>query len=279
MLNKLITFIKLEIIHIEKRYSDKKLLPQLRSQVHVLEKRIGEGETNFLKVISARRLYFEAKNRDLLSLDEIDWCNHVLFGKSRHQKISDKDNNEMSSDLSTIIENRRSVRFWQESDISEEVFKELVEAAKWAPSSCNKQPWRFIVTSDKEKIKLLYTVKGQKFIKDAPYCILVIIDKNSYGNEDDFRYFSGLDAGAAIQNLLLKAEELGLGACWVNWTPTSVSNNQNQKVKETFKIPSDFDVISIIPIGKPKEKPSAPSRKDTEKILYFKNFNPAKERK
>ena len=148
----------------------------------------------------------------------------------------------------------------------------MIEAAKWAPSSCNRQPWHFIVTRDKNKINILYNIKGQKFLKDAPNIILVLVNKNAWSNEKSYEYFSRLDAGAAIENLLLKAEDLGIGACWVNWMPKSVSKEQKERIHKEFNIPNHLEIISIIPIGKIKEKPSPPGRKDTTDILDFEKY-------
>jgi nitroreductase len=271
MMVKLIAFVRLEFIHPEKKISDDELMPRLRALIHVLEKRISEEETDFLKMISAHNLYFEAKKRKLLSSNEIDWCEHVLFGKIKQHK--DIHNVENSHNFSIVVKNRRSIRSWKKAKINNEIFEELVETAKYAPSSCNRQPWHFVVTGSKEKLDLICTVKGQKFLKNAPYCILVLINKNAWSREDSYKYFSGLDAGAAIQNLLLKAEDLGLGACWVNWEPASISRIEDEKIKKSFDIPKNYEIISLIAIGKPNEKPLPPGRKDTKDIIHMEKFN------
>ena len=247
-------------------------MSKLRTQIHILEKRIGEEKTEFFKMISARNLYYEARKRKLLNSDEINWCEHVLFGKPRQIKKRDADYRNATDNILDTIKIRRSIRSWNESVLDNEVFEELVNAARWAPSSCNRQPWHFIVTREKEKIKVLSKIKGQKFLKDAPYCILVLINENSYGNKSDFKYFSGLDAGSAIQNLLLKAEQMELGACWVNWKPESISKRDNKRVKRLFDISNNFHIISIIPIGKIKERPKPPGRKNVSDILDFESM-------
>ena len=269
MFIKILSIIKFEILRIEKRLSNEELKKRLRPIIHVLEKRISEEKTDFLRKYHAHKLYFEAKKRDILSSDEINWCEHVLFGKTR---IIKRRTNKKGKNFSDIVIDRRSVRDWQNSKIPNELFEELVECAKWAPSSCNNQPWHFIITNNPKKIGLLNQIKKQKFIEKAPYCILVLVNRNNYGREESFNYFSGLDSGAAIQNLLLKAEEIGLGACWVNWNPTSIDKSNEKKVKEAFKIPEKLKIISIIPIGKPKKQPNPPGRKGTNEILHFEVF-------
>ena len=264
---------KLDYLNIAEKLSNEELMPRLRTVIHVLEKRNLEEKTNFLYYIKAHKYYFEAKKRDLLSSDEIYWCEKILFGKSRNKKSNSQKNDTTSREFIDVLKNRRSVRIWKQAELENEVFKELIDAAKWAPSSCNRQPWNFIVTKNKDKIELLYKIKGQKFLKDAPNCIIVLINKKAWGDKKSFEYFSGLDAGAAIQNLLLKAEDMGLGACWVNWNPKSLSQQDEGKVKEKFNIPENFEIISIIPIGETESSPSAPGRKDTLNLIHFESYN------
>jgi len=273
LIDKYIYLFRLEYLNLEKKLSDDKLMPKLRSVVHALEKRNIEEETDFLRLIRARKYYYEAKRRDLISAEEKDWCENVLFGRPKERKSTPRKTEPTSCKFSDVLKKRRSVRIWQKGELEEEIFKELVEAAKWAPSSCNRQPWHFIVTRNEDKIRLLYEVKGQKFLKEAPNVILVLINKNAWSNEESYEYFSGLDAGAAIENLLLKAEELGLGACWVNWKPTSVSEQDKERIKKEFNIPNHLEVKSIIPIGEIDEKPSPPGRKDTNEFLDFEKYS------
>jgi len=272
LLDKYIYLFKMDFLNLDKKLSDEELMPKLRSNIHVLEKRIIEEETNFLKMIKARRYYIEAKKRGLLSEEEKEWCEKVLHGKRKKKEFSSPDDNR-STNFSKILRERRSVRTWTQSKLEKEVFKELIEAAKWAPSSCNRQPWHFLITRSKEKIELLYKIKGQKFLKDAPNCIMVLINRKAWSTKKDFEYFASLDAGAAIQNLLLKAEELGLGACWVNWNPKSISKKEEEEVRKAFDIPKNLEVISIIPIGETESSPTPPGRKNTLDIMHFENFD------
>jgi nitroreductase len=264
--------IKMEFIHNEKKISDNKLLPELRTNIHVLEKRLNSRVIDYIKIAKTYNFYMEAKKRNLLSIDELEWCDRVLFGKN-NEECEEYNDKISSKEVLGVIKNRRSVRSWKNENIKRKTFEVLIEAAKWAPSSCNRQPWQFTITEDRIKIKTLSVIKKQNFIEKAPYCILVSINKKAWSDESGYNYFSGLDAGAAIQNLLLQAEKLRLGACWVNWNPNSVSKIDYEKVKKMFSISDDFEIISIIPIGKPNEKPSAPGRKKTEDIVRYSELN------
>lgn len=266
-------FTMFEFFNVQKRMSKEELLPKVRSNIHSLEKRIineEEEEISFLRMWVARKLYYEAKKREILSSDEEEWCKNILFGKRKRK--TELSNEEKTEGFQNILKGRRSIRSWKDSKVSNKKFRDLINAAKWAPSSCNRQPWHFIITKEEEKIDSLYKVKRQEFLKEAPYIILVLINKKSWSDKKSFEYFSGLDAGIAIQNLLLKAEELNLGTCIVNWKPSSISKDEEKEVREKFNIPSYLELMCIIPIGEYNEKPSPPGRKATDEILHFEDF-------
>ncbi len=267
-----IFIIKSKLLDFDRKLSDGRIIPKLIAEVHVIEKEIHEEKIDFLKMVSARNLFFETKRRNLLSSDQENWCNRVLFGKYIEEDQFQIKKNDQSKELTKVIKERRSVRSWLKSEINNSLFEELIEASKWAPSSCNRQPWHFILTKDRNKIELIYKIKGQNFLKEAPYCFIVLIDKNVY-SMDSYDYFSGLDAGAAIQNLLLRAEDLNIGACWVNWSPHSLSDTNNEILKRKLNIPSHMEIISIIALGQIKNKPLPPGRKDTKDILHIEQFD------
>ncbi|MFX0071606.1 MAG: nitroreductase family protein [Candidatus Hermodarchaeota archaeon] len=256
-----------------KSLSNEKLEARLRARVHGIEKQgLDEESTDFASMIIGRKLFHEAKSRKLLSDEEIIWCERVLFGKDtikEIQKISDK----IDENLFEIIKNRRSVRSWQEGKITDNEMKMLVEAAKWAPSSSHRQTWHFLLTRDIEKIKIISKIRGQRFVNKSTNCIIVLINIEAY-DDIESEYTPYLDAGAAIQNLLLMAHTIGLGACWVNFGKYEIPNQDDmEKIKDLFNIPKNFKIVSIIPIGRlPSRTFNAPGRKASEDIMHIEEF-------
>lgn len=246
--------------------SEKNLKYQLRKYLHVLEKSNPEDGRYLHNILRAQHVYKEAKRKKLLSKDEIEWCERVIFGKSKSDK--DEYSSESLEEIDRVIKNRRSVRqSWKEEPLTEEDFKELIEIARWSPSACNRQSWDFILTNDKEKVKLLADQRG-KWIEDAPSCILVTVDMAAY-NEVESSYSPYLDAGSVIQTLLLKAETMGYGTCWVNFGEVEVDEEAREEINEVFSLPSGHKIVSIIPIGKYEKKPKAPGRKGPESMMYW----------
>lgn len=254
------------------KLKNEKLEAQLRTRVHAVEKRGNiEGNSYALSMILGRKYFFEAKKRNILSQEEIDWCELVLFAKELKKQIKIKTEENNGKLINTIIA-RRSIRSWKGGELNKDDFELLINSAKWAPSSCHRQPWHFLLTNERDKIKLLSEIRGQKFVKGAPSCILVLINIDAY-KEEEVNYTPYLDAGAAIQNLLLTAESLGFGACWVNFGKMEVDDKNMAKAKAAFAIPKEFKIVSIIPIGKNSgAKPHAPGRKSTKNIIHIEKY-------
>ena len=155
-------------------------------------------------------------------------------------------------DLDTAILTRRSIRTFSDKPVSGETVDSLIEAAIYAPSAGNKQGWRFIIVDSDEIKKTLCAFNGiampngHDLIMRAPLGIVVLyrndVSKNLYEYKDHIQ-----TAGAAIENLLLKATELGLGTCWICKLPTQ------KKMRKLFGIPKCYDVIAYIALGYPGE--------------------------
>jgi nitroreductase len=171
--------------------------------------------------------------------------------------------------LFKAIKQRRSVRAYTREDVSEEEVKKLIEAARWAPSAGNIQPWRFVIVRDAEvKRKLAEAALNQTFIEEAPVVIVVCTDEarssQGYGNRGATLYCIQ-DTAVATQNILLAAHALGLGTCWVGAF-------REELVKKTLNAPMNMRPVAIIPVGHAAERPRAPSRRSLEEIVHRETF-------
>lgn len=172
-------------------------------------------------------------------------------------------------DLFKAIKQRRSVRAYTREDVPEEEVKKLIEAARWAPSAGNIQPWRFVIVRDtKIKQKLAEAALNQTFIEEAPVVIVVCADEvrssQGYGNRGATLYCIQ-DTAVATQNILLAAHALGLGTCWVGAF-------REELVKKALNAPMNMRPVAIIPVGHAAERPRAPSRRSLEEIVHYETF-------
>lgn len=149
---------------------------------------------------------------------------------------------------------RRSVRIWREEDVPQPLIDQLVEAASWAPSACNQQPVRFITIRDRETIRM---IPGDGCFEMAPVILVVALDRRSYEFLNTIPVYNPvLDAGAAIQNLLLMATALGLGTTW----GTFGNRPQNDAVRARLHLPDSMEMLTYVAVGWPADFPPPPAR-------------------
>src|SRR3989344_2819881 len=148
-------------------------------------------------------------------------------------------------DIAPYILNRWSPRAMTGKPIPDNILMSLFEAARWAPSSYNAQPWRFIYAKrDTEHWNTLFNLMGefnQSWTKDAAVLVVVISRKNFEHNEKP-SVTHMFDAGSAWENLALEASHRNLVA-------HGMEGFDYAKAKATLKIPDNFEVCAMIAIG------------------------------
>ena len=172
-------------------------------------------------------------------------------------------------DVFETIKGRRSIRAYRDIEVPQEIVEKLIEAARWAPSAGNIQPWEFIIVRNPEtKRRLAEAALGQSFIEEAPVVIVVCADEErsarGYGTRGRTLYCIQ-DTAAAIQNIHLAACALGLGTCWVG----AFKEDEARKI---LNIPGGVRPVAIIPVGYPAESPSPRSRRPLKEIIHYERF-------
>lgn len=165
----------------------------------------------------------------------------------------------MSENASTalgFILGRRSVRVYAPGEIDDATVTRLLEAAMAAPSAMTKDPWRFIVVRNSAQLsEMAAALAGGKMLATATLAIVVCGDQDTALD----RQLSYLlqDCSAAIENLLLAAHTLGLGACWVGVHP---SEPAIRRIKELFAPPKSIVPVAVVSLGLPGEQPEPRTR-------------------
>ena len=170
-----------------------------------------------------------------------------------------------------IVKARRSVREYQSRPVKEEDIVAICEAARWAPSASNAQTWRFIAVTDRGLIdrlcnEALRPVIRNKWLRQAPLIIVgcshLDIVANRIGTRVTGIEYYRIDLGIAMEHMVLKATELGLGTCYVGWF-------KEDKVKELLGIAERVRVSVLLAVGYAADRPPAKrSRKPLGRILF-----------
>jgi len=158
--------------------------------------------------------------------------------------------------INPLILNRWSPRSMTGEELSDEEIMSLFEAARWAPSSSNAQPWRFIYakrnTEQWDKLFNLMFEGNKIWTKNAAVLVVVISRRNYEQNEKPSRTYQ-YDAGAAWENLALEAATRNLAA-------HGMAGFDYEKARKDLDIPDIFDVMAMIAIGKRGLKESLPAQ-------------------
>ncbi len=159
---------------------------------------------------------------------------------------------------------RRSIRKYKDQPVEKEKVEQLLRAAMQAPTSGNQRPWEFLVVENRESLKKLsLTSKYSMMVAKAPIAIIML------GNKDLFQYPEDWekDLGAATQNLLLEAVDLGLGAVWIGVAPLI---DCMENVRAVCELPSNIDPFAIVAVGYPLEEKEPIDRFEQSRIHYEK---------
>ncbi len=161
-------------------------------------------------------------------------------------------------DTFEAIFKRRSVREFTGDAIPQTDLIRLIEAARWAPSGYNRQPWEFILITEVATIQQLKV--AAPWMDKAAAVIAVVLDQASsqYWLED---------GAAAIENILLAATAMGYGSCWLQGD----SEPLEDKFKAWLGVPAEKRLLTLIPIGVPADWPTR-EKKPLDQILHWERY-------
>lgn len=158
------------------------------------------------------------------------------------------------------------MRRYEDRPLEEGTVETLLEVAHWAPSAGNRQPWFFYVVEDETmKNQLVEVALGQEFIAEAPVIIVVCADpeRSAQRYRDRGRHLYCIqDTAAAMQNMLLTAESMGLGTCWIGAF-------DEEACIRALSLPEHLRPVGMTPVGYPAQSPDARQRRPVDEIVEY----------
>ena len=157
------------------------------------------------------------------------------------------------------IKSRRSVRLYNSKPIEIEIINQIIESAIWAPSGKNGQPWKFKIITEQNIIEEIAKLSvNPRWMKTAPCLIIVYLDKmRSYHYIKDVQ-----SCGAAIQNMLLTAHEMGIGSCWIGSLL-----EKGDDINKLLEVDDSLELMSVVSLGYGRGNPTNVDRKDINEFL------------
>lgn len=171
-----------------------------------------------------------------------------------------------------VVQARRSVRSYLDNPVEREKLEYILESARQAPSWKNLQCWRFIIVEDIAGRKALAksmdeTNPGRKALLTAPIAVvLCAVPSESIVWEG--KDMMMLDAGLAMEHLVLAATDQGLGTCWLGAFSEEI-------VRKALNVPDNVRVVAMTPLGYAAEKRNPRPRKALTEITYYEKWGQA----
>ena len=168
--------------------------------------------------------------------------------------------------IKTIL-NRKSVRQFSDKPVEKDKIMTILRAGMSAPSARNRQPWKFVVVDDKDLLRAMGNeLPHAKMLLNSPLGIVVCGDiRNKYDRTANTFWMQ--DCCAAVENILIATEALGLGAVWTACYPKEDRVEIPQRI---LNLPQDIVPLCVIPMGYPKTDSSPIEKWNEENIIYNK---------
>ncbi len=197
-----------------------------------------------------------------------------------------------SKELLKIIHMRRSVRVYKSGKVTDQQLEAILEAARWAPSGANTQPWEFVVTRDREKMKKVRQIYAEEwkrrkledpihyrglkkdYVGDVSVLVLVCGDPRTMGvylttrQPGDREKLFQASVANAVEHLMLMAASMGLGTVWV-----SVRKEVQADLRKLFNVPEPLRLLWVVPIGHPRVLPRARPRRELSVFVHWEGYD------
>jgi len=270
--------------------SNDELLSSMRHESHRIEKAVynkalKSKESIYLKKREKiGRIHQILKERGYPTSDPtVVWSKQIYdnFNNLQEELTKRKSFSSPDFDLTVaeefieFLRSRRSVRVWAEVQPEEDTLlqlaKKMIDAARWAPNSGNRQTWRFRIITKREEKVLLKGIK-EFHCTSAPLLIFVGIDNRLYGALGNSERSIFIDAGVAIMQMILLAHKCGFSTCWNHLADDLINSRWSNKeiylkLTKELGIPPFITPIAVLAVGVAKFIPLIPSRMEIESLM------------
>lgn len=165
-----------------------------------------------------------------------------------------------------LIENRYSVRAYKSDPIEDEKLQAVLNAARLAPTACNKQPFRLVVVHTAGRQQELKRIYGGDWFTHPPIVIcMCVIAADAWMRGSDSKVHDQIDAAIAMDHLILAAANEGLGTCWICAFDPSAA-------REVLGLPDGVEPVAFTPLGYSADSQRAKTRKPLEELVRYERW-------
>lgn len=166
-----------------------------------------------------------------------------------------------------LAQKRYSVRSYSDQPVDYEKLMEVLNAARFAPTACNYQPFSLIVIRDLAIRRQCATVYNRPWFLNAPVMIVACCDHSQSWHRSDGKDYGEIDVAIVMDHITLAAADVGLGTCWIG-------NFDVFEARKVLKIPAEISVVALTPLGYPSGQPlvTSKSRKPLEQLVFWDHY-------
>ncbi len=159
-----------------------------------------------------------------------------------------------------LVQRRRSVRAYRKDPVDDALVTQVLEAARWAPTACNRQPFRLIVIHTAGRERELLRIYGEDWFVEAPIVICMCALPREAWSRRDSKNYADVDATIAMDHLVLAAADLGLGTCWIAAFDPAAA-------RAALALPPDVEPLAFTPLGRPADQPRPKERRSLPELV------------
>jgi len=169
-------------------------------------------------------------------------------------------------EFSELIEGRYSVRAYRPDPVEDEKLRQVLEAARLAPTAANRQPFQLIVIQTAGREAELKRIYGRDWFVQAPFVICACaVSAQGWVRRDDGKSYVDVDVAIAMDHLILAAANAGLGTCWI-------AAFDPDAAREVLGLPDGVEPIAFTPLGYPADQPGVKKRKALSDLVRYERW-------
>lgn len=164
-----------------------------------------------------------------------------------------------------LVKRRYSVRKYKSDPVSDDLLHKVLQAAQFAPTAVNRQPFQLIVIRTPERRAELARVTDQEWVTEAPIVIAAVADPSQAWDRSDGKNFVYVDVAIVVDHITLAAAELGLGTCWIGGYNVALA-------REFLELPPGIEPVVFLPLGYPADVPQEKERKPLTELVRYERW-------
>lgn len=171
----------------------------------------------------------------------------------------------MPMNFNELCKARTSIRGYQARPVPEEHLSTILEAARMAPTACNRQPFQLVVIREPERRAAVARAYTKEWFGQAPVIIVLCSEPDAAWTRQDGKNYADVDGAIVMDHITLQAADLELGTCWIGAFDPAI-------LREVLDLPPSLEPLAMTPIGYPDDEGRPKTRKPLDVLVHYEHL-------